>query len=335
MPTTTLYVTGTHCASCKILIEDTLKSQKHVHGVRVDLQNKTVDIDTDTADDATALAVRLRGMLQPHGYDLSAHTPVSQPSRTTIGWPAVLVGLGVLLAFYALQTSGILNVGFGSEVTPVTSMMIGLLASVSSCLAVVGGLVLSLSANMSRDKVSDSKNFMLFHGGRLGGFAILGGVLGAVGGAIGMNFTVSAMLGIAASVVMVLLGLNLVGVFARSSIMLPPGIFTFLRRMECKALAPLMLGVATFFLPCGFTQAMQVVALSSGSFMMGALIMFTFALGTFPVLAFLSFGSTAFAKGKHAPVFFHAAGIVVIGLGVFSLLSGLASLGIIRPLLSL
>ena len=47
---------------------------------------------------------------------------------------------------------------------------------------------------------------MLFHTGRLVSFAVLGGVLGLVGSAIGINFTFTAILGILASVVMLLLG---------------------------------------------------------------------------------------------------------------------------------
>ena len=80
---------------------------------------------------------------------------------------------------------------------------------------------------------------------------------------------------------------------------------------------------------------MQVVALSSGSFMSGLLIMLAFALGTLPMLALLSFGSASFAHSKHAPLFFKSAGVVVIGLGVFALLAGLAGLGIISPLFNI
>jgi sulfite exporter TauE/SafE len=80
---------------------------------------------------------------------------------------------------------------------------------------------------------------------------------------------------------------------------------------------------------------MQVSALSSGSFSSGFLIMFSFALGTLPVLALLSFGSVSFAKSKYAPIFFKSAGVVVIGLGLFALLGGLAGLGIIKPLFNI
>ena len=112
---------------------------------------------------------------------------------------------------------------------------------------------------------------------------------------------------------------------------MPSGIFNFFRKIEHKTLTPIILGFGTFFLPCGFTQSMQIVALSSGSFITGFLIMLAFALGTLPVLALLSFGSTSFSHSKYAPLFFKSAGVFVIGLGTFTLVSGLVGLGIINP----
>lgn len=82
---------------------------------------------------------------------------------------------------------------------------------------------------------------------------------------------------------------------------------------------PILIGAGTFFLPCGFTQSMQIASLSSGSFMGGVLIMLFFALGTFPVLALLSFGSVSFAQSHHAPLFMKSIGIVVIGFGLLTL----------------
>lgn len=78
--------------------------------------------------------------------------------------------------------------------------------------------------------------------------------------------------------------------------MLGGSIFAFFRRIEHKTFTPLIVGFATFFLPCGFTQSMQVAALSSGSFASGLAIMLAFALGTLPMLALLSFGSASFAR---------------------------------------
>ena len=335
MKTHTFHVSGTHCPSCKIFIEDTLNEQTGIERADVDLQKEIVLISTTLDESPHTLAKILTEKIQRNGYSLSVEKKAKEKKDNGVIWQALPIGLAFLALFFIVQKSGILNLGIGGQTTPVTSFIIGLIASVSSCLAIVGGLVLSLSAQVSQDNVSDTKTFTLFHIGRLVSFAVLGGVLGAVGSAIGINFTFTAILGILASVVMLLLGLNLVGVFAKNKVALPSGVFNFFRRIEHKTFTPLILGFATFFLPCGFTQSMQVSALSSGSFMSGLLIMLAFALGTLPMLVLLSFGSASFAHGKHAPLFFKSAGVVVLGLGLFALLAGLAGLGIINPLFNI
>lgn len=331
----TFHVSGTHCASCKIFIEDTLNEQSFVKNARVNLKREIVEIETDSDQDPEALTQILTEKIKSNGYRLSVEKSIKEKQGNDVIWKALPIGLGFLILFFLLQKSGILNLGIGGQTTPATSFIIGLIASVSSCLAIVGGLVLSLSAKVSQDNVSDTKTFLLFHTGRLVSFAVLGGVLGAVGSVIGINFTFTAILGLLASMVMLLLGLNLVGVFAKNKVALPSGIFNFFRRIEHKTFTPLIIGFGTFFLPCGFTQSMQVSALGSGSFISGLLIMLAFAIGTLPMLVLLSFGSASFAHGKHAPLFFKSAGIVVIGLGLFALLAGLAGLGIINPLFNI
>ena len=335
MKTLTFHVSRTHCASCKILIEDVLNEHMGIENAYVNLKQETVSFDTSLDDSQQKLAEVLTEKIKHNGYSLSVEKKTREKKDTGVIWQALPIGLALLALFFIVQKSGILNFGLGGTVTPVTSFIIGLIASVSSCLAVVGGLVLALSATVAQDKISDVRPMMLFHGGRLISFAVLGGVLGAIGSAVGISFTATAILGIIASVVMIVLGLNLVGIFEKNMIALPSGVFSFFRKMEHKTIAPFLVGVGTFFLPCGFTQAMQVAALSSGSFLSGFLIMTAFALGTLPMLALLSFGSASFAQSRHAPLFFKSAGVLVIGLGAFALLAGLAGLGIIDPLFNI
>jgi cation transport ATPase len=224
-------VKGTHCASCKILIEDILNDQDIVKNVHVNLKKETVHIDADSDSTPEELASLLTEKIKSHGYILSAEKITKEKQSDDVIWKAIPIGLVFLALFFILQKSGILNLGIGGKTTPATSFIIGLIASVSSCLAVVGGLVLSLSAKVSQDNVSDTKTFMLFHTGRLVSFAVLGGILGAVGGVVGINFTFTAILGLLASLVMLLLGFNLLGVFAKNKVTLPPGIFNFFRRV--------------------------------------------------------------------------------------------------------
>lgn len=332
MKNITLQVAGTHCASCKILIEDVLQEQRGVIKGSVDLKSETVAIDVDDSISEDSLSADLNKKLQGNGYTFSKEK-LEKKSDSSLAI-AVPIGLALLVGFVLLQKSGVFNLGLGGHTTLWGSFVIGLLASISSCLAVVGGLVLSLSATVSLDNKSDTKPIALFHIGRVGGFAVLGGLLGFLGSQLGISTLFSAVLGLFAAVVMIGLGLNLVGVF-RNFFTLSPALFSKFRKVENTTLAPLLLGIGTFFLPCGFTQSMQVAALASGSLIQGALIMFTFALGTFPVLALLSFGTASFAHTKYAKTLLTSAGVVVTGLGIIGLLTGLAALGIINPVISL
>jgi sulfite exporter TauE/SafE/copper chaperone CopZ len=334
MKTYTFHVSGTHCASCKILIEDILGEQSNISNSWVDLKSETVTLDTEVTDQYSLVKV-LNEKIKDNGYILSVEKIEVEKKDSGVIWRALPIGLIFLVAFYMLQKSGLLNFGIGGKTTPVTSFLIGLVASVSSCLAIVGGLILSLSAKVAQDDNNNKKPFYFFHIGRLASFAILGGLLGLIGKSLGINYIFSAVLGLLAATIMIVLGLNLTGIFKKSKFTLPSGLFSFFRKVEHQTFAPLLLGIGTFFLPCGFTQSMQVAALSSGSFISGLLIMLFFALGTLPMLLLLSFGSASFAHSKHAPLFFKSAGIVVIGLGIFGLLAQLVGLGIINPLFNI
>jgi sulfite exporter TauE/SafE/copper chaperone CopZ len=316
-----------------VLIEDILSEQPGITRVDVDLSKRLVTIEGDLANDREKVAAELSQLIAPHNYALSTEKQYEAREYTTM-LLALPVGAVILLLFYLLQRSGILNLGFTGGLTPITALMVGVIASLSSCLAIVGGLVLSLSANISKD-VSSVRPFFFFHVGRLSGFAFLGGVLGFIGASLSINPSITTMLGILAAVVMIMLGINLLDILhltKRFQLVLPRMAFDRLTKIENGFFAPLLIGIGTFFLPCGFTQAMQVASLSSGSFFGGMTIMGMFALGTLPMLALLSFGSFRFAQSQYAPLFFKSAGVVVIGLGIFSLLASLASLGIINPL---
>jgi sulfite exporter TauE/SafE/copper chaperone CopZ len=284
----TLHVSGTYCASCKILIEDVLSEQDFIKSAEVNLKKEIIEIETDSDKSLQEIVDILNNKIKENGYILSEEKRIIEKVKDGLIWKAIPIGLVFLILFFVLQKSGILNIGIGGEVTPVTGFIIGIIASLSSCLAIVGGLVLSLSAKVAKDdNGSTKKPFILFHTGRLFGFAFLGGILGLIGEVIGINFMLSAILGLIASTVMILLGMNLVGIFKKNKITLPSNIFSFFRKVEHATWAPILVGIGTFFLPCGFTQSMQIASLSSGSFISGFMIMFSFALGTLPVLALL------------------------------------------------
>lgn len=100
-------------------------------------------------------------------------------------------------------------------------------------------------------------------------------------------------------------------------------------------LTPILVGIATFFLPCGFTQSMQLYTLTTGSFLDGGLTMLAFALGTLPVLALVSFSSFSIKNSSKSGIFFKTAGLVVIMFALFNLINSLVVIGLIPPIFTI
>src|SRR3989344_3168818 len=346
--TYTFHVNGMHCSACVVLTDSELGEMPEVSRAKASLKYLNVEVTGDfsalggsasgggeTTPETVAEYLSLK--LKPHGYTLSL-----EKQEHSVKWSDFSIALPVagafIVLFVILQKLGIVNLITGSDVDYGTAFIIGLVASVSTCMAVVGGLVLSMSASFARDgdKVRPQ---ILFHVGRLVSFFVFGGAIGALGSAFELGATSTFVLSFLVAVVLIILGINLLDVFPWAK-KLQPTIPSFIGKHihglknVNHTLTPLLVGVATFFLPCGFTQSMQIYTLTTGSFLTGALIMFTFALGTLPVLSLLSFSSLGIHKKAQSGIFFKTAGLIVIFFGIFNLINSLAAIGVIPPLFS-
>ncbi|OGG38417.1 hypothetical protein A3D55_00955 [Candidatus Jorgensenbacteria bacterium RIFCSPHIGHO2_02_FULL_45_20] len=283
------------------------------------------------------MARDLSEVIKPHGYTLSIERQkhYAKWSDFRLAFP---VALCFIALFIILQKLGIINLVTTSQVGYGTAFVIGLIASVSTCMAVVGGLALSMSANFAKEG-DKARPQILFHLGRLVSFFVLGGLIGVLGSAFQLGATGALALSFVVAIVLLILGINLLDVFPRIKNIQPTMPSFIGKRVHglkniSHTLTPLLIGVATFFLPCGFTQSMQIYTLTTGSFWGGSLIMFTFALGTLPVLALLSFSSLGIHNKAQSGVFFKTAGLVVVFFGIFNLVNALVAFGAIPPFFS-
>ncbi|MEK7565097.1 MAG: sulfite exporter TauE/SafE family protein [Patescibacteria group bacterium] len=332
----TFYVKGMHCKACVVLIESELKELSEISSAEASLKDLSVEVSGNFGDKIPEhIAKDLSEVVKPHGYEL-----LLEKEKHFVKWHDFLIAgpiaLGFILLFIFLQKIGLVNLVNSSKVGFGTAFVIGLIASVSTCMAVVGGLVLSMSANFAKegDKIKPQS---LFHVGRLISFFLLGGIIGAVGSSFQLGGTGVFILSFLVAIILLVLGINLIDVFPWAK-KFQPTLPAFLgKRVHSlkninHTLTPFLIGVATFFLPCGFTQSMQIYTLTTGSFLTGALTMFFFALGTLPVLSLLSFSSLGIHKKAQSGIFFKTAGLVVIFFGIFNLINSLVAIGLIQPL---
>jgi sulfite exporter TauE/SafE/copper chaperone CopZ len=329
------HVSGMHCPACELVIEKKIEKLKVIKNVNAVLSDKKVYLETETGISAAELLAEVNDLIKPHGYEISLtrikHKVNFKDLAIGFGLAAAVVGI-----FFLIQKLGIANILGGRSMSLALVFLIGVVASLSSCMAVAGGLVLSISSSYAKGK-DRVRPLIIFHGARIIGFFLLGGVVGLIGIAFKLTPRFYLVASIILFIVMLILGINLLDIFPffrKLQFRMPKSLSRRITGIEKigNKFAPLLLGILTFFLPCGFTQSMQINAMASGNFLQGALIMLIFALGTLPVLALISFTSVRFSHSLRSVIFFKTAGFIVIFFAIFNFLSALVAAGVISPI---
>ncbi len=349
------YVKGMHCASCEILIEKKILEIPNVKSAEASTDSGRVVVEYEGEKPK---AENLNDIFRKDNYtffeneyvqnkssdshsskDLTKEKNVSNKNSANPVLVAFNVAIVIVIAFLILDRagiSGILNVNSSSSL--ITFFIFGLLAGLSSCAALVGGIVLSMSKQW-HDLYSSEQSYykkiqphIMFNVGRILSYAILGGVLGLVGGRLSISLGFTAFLVIAISFLMIILGLQMIGVAGLRKFQFSMPKFVTRRianesNFKSKHM-PFVMGALTFFLPCGFTITAQTIALLSGSAVQGALIMGVFALGTLPMLLLIGFSSVKlFSKPHLSAMFSKVAGFLVIFFAIFTLVNQMNVLG--------
>jgi sulfite exporter TauE/SafE/copper chaperone CopZ len=324
------YVEGMHCAGCELFVEENLSKDPNIKKVRASLRDQKVLIEGNL-DNVKNIEEKLTSYISSNGYSIVSKKISSHKTQWEQFILAVPIALFLITVFLILQKFGIVDLVNTKELTPSVTFFIGIAASLSTCMAVVGSLVLSISANYEKEsRTKRVSSQVIFHLSRLVSFFLLGGLIGILGATISFNDKSRMVLDIVIALILFILGINLLEIFPifkkfqpRMPRFISKKAFDVEKSNKIKEnsffLFPILLGALTFFLPCGFTQSIQATALQSGDFLKGATTMFIFALGTLPVLALLSFASVQFSKGMKSGVFFKIAGIVVLFFAMISL----------------
>ena len=334
-------VAGMTCRTCERRIERHVGGLPDVQRVTASAARGRVEVVSSRPVPAGALA----RAIEAAGYRVGRTPWLSGDVHV---WLTVGVGLLIVAAIVVLaQVAGFAELASGvgslSEGGLVVALLLGLAAGVSTCLALTGGLVLALSAafearqggNAERSLARRLRPSAVFVAGRVVGFTLLGAALGALGASVTMPPLLVATLMLAVAVLMTILGTRLTGLSPRIaawSPTLPAGLARRLGIDEGAVTAysdgrAAMLGVATFFLPCGFTQAVQVYALSTGSPLFAGAIMGAFAIGTAPGLLALG-GLPTLIPTRSRPVLLRVIGVVVLGFALVNAVAGLRLLGV-------
>lgn len=340
--TTTYSVTGTHCHACEVLIEKEIKSLPGIKSVEVSVPREEVKITYK--NNSKPSLTQLNTIFKESGYGFFQQGSVaSSGAPKTDIFTSLLIVTGILGLFFVLNFLGIFSlVNVNSDSFLPAFFGFGLLAGFSTCAALVGGIVLSLSRQwQSLYSSSDStwqrlQPTIIFNLGRLTLFTAFGALLGYFGSFFRLSLTAGSIITILVSLVMLVLGLQMLNVKWASffNLSLPKSITGSIadEKKFTGRFMPFLMGGFTFFLPCGFTLTSQTLALASGSPVKGGLIMFAFALGTFIPLLLIGYSSAASQKKPLTSAYFsQVAGILVVIFSLYNLSAQASVLGISLP----
>ncbi|MCL4354823.1 sulfite exporter TauE/SafE family protein [Patescibacteria group bacterium] len=342
MDKTEIQIKGMHCSSCEILVEDELLAIPGVNSAKVNYREGKAQVCHEGRLDHGKISRAIQKAGYAIGKDQKPFFSRNIEDYKTFG----IAASSVFIIWYILSSMnvfGATSVASNNYSSLPIVFLVGLTAGISTCMAIVGGLVLGASARFAEahPRATGIQKFtphIFFNIGRIATFFILGGLMGMAGSIFQLSSSVLGILTIGIGLVMLSLGIQLIDLFPRLSAIkftIPKVISRVLgvKSSSEKAYShrnSMVLGGLTFFLPCGFTQAMQLFAMSSGSFWSGSLTMGIFALGTAPGLLGIG-GLTSVVKGAFANIFFKFAGIVLIALAFFNISNGYNLTGIVLP----
>ena len=337
---TRLRIGGMTCVNCQNKIERKLKKTAGI-------QQAAVSYATGYADllfDSDVITLKdIKAVIEKLDYEV-----LPDQTRTEMGRITGLVV--IIISLYALlQHLGILNLlvpgqladgqmGYGML------FVVGLLTSVH-CIAMCGGINLSQCLPKGEAGQGDNGKLALFRSaflynlGRVISYTVIGFVLGLAGmllgggAGTGMSALVQGIFKIVAGCLMVVMGINMLGIFPwmrRFTLRMPRFLAVRLGRKKAASRQPLIVGLLNGLMPCGPLQSMQIVAFASANPFTGAVSMLLFSLGTVPLM--LGLGSLVSALGKKfSRAVMNVGAVLVAVLGLAMLSQGGSLSGLLLP----
>lgn len=326
-----LQVQGMTCAHCELSIEEGLMELDSVKRVQASFSRGRVTL---VYEDHEPSLKAIRKVIESLGYSLEDSKENSRELKEK-RVEALYVLIIILGGYMIFKELGLLN--FTNYFSQVERSMgygvlfvIGLLTSLH-CIAMCGGINLAQSINSIEKSTSTWKPNALYNLGRVISYTLIGGMVGALGSVVTVGGTFRGVVAIFAGVFMVIMGINMTGIFPslrRFNLKMPKFIGKRISGAKQKSTSSFYIGLLNGLMPCGPLQSMQLYALSTGSFAAGALSMFLFSLGTVPLMFGLGALTSKLSK-KFTEKILTIGAVLVVVLGIGMLNNGLALSGIV------
>ena len=326
-------IEGTHCPSCKTLIETEVDILEGIKDIDVNYQTGECQIEFD---ENKISQNKIFETIEKLKYKIREKFPLKEKAPKSFSKRFIIAGVLLILfalGYFLIKYFGLLEILSKLNERRISYWLIFLIGILASfhCVGMCGGLVITYTAKQGRDaQTKKNQSFsphLQYNFGRVISYTAIGAILGGFGSFFGINPIFTGIITLAAGVFMILMGLSLLTDFKwleKIKLRTPSFIARLIygQRHSLKPKGPFIVGLLNGFMPCGPLQAMQLYALASGSFTRGALSMGIYALGTVPLM--FGFGSfiSSISQEKIKQVMKFSGAIVII-LGLLMLNRGL------------
>ncbi|MDR2767572.1 MAG: sulfite exporter TauE/SafE family protein, partial [Treponema sp.] len=266
MKTTMIRIGGMTCISCQNRIEKKLKSTIGVENAAVSFNAGTAAVTYNTSvvtmKEITEAIEKLDYRVLDGKSDGKHRTDFSHIAGTVIiivSLYVLLQGLGIsaITSAFPLAEAGM---GYGML------FVIGLVTSVH-CAAMCGGINLSQCIPQMAARPEGGGRWeallpgILYNGGRVISYTAVGIIVGALGSVITVSGRFQGAVQLAAGVFMVIMGINMLGIFPALRRFNPRMPKIFAKKIDEQKAGnknPLFIGLLNGLMPCGPLQAMQL-----------------------------------------------------------------------------
>ena len=297
-------VYGMKCNSCELSVEHEINKLKGITNVSADHENSMVIV---TYDDELCDDNKIKNAIKNSGFSSSNNLLIKVLCLSIIVISMFFLGnnplTGNQTSFSNIETSFIML------------FVLGFFTSFH-CIGMCGGILLTQTINKNENNLCKKSSFLTairYNIGRIISYTIIGGIVGALGSIFSATAQIQNLIKIVAGVFMIISGLHMIGIKIFNNIRSP----IYFKKSTCvnNHKNPFIVGYLSGFLPCGPLQTIQLYALSSGSFIMGASSMFVFSLGTLPIMLTFAYFSSRINRLFNESIYKYV-GVLIVILGI-------------------
>lgn len=320
----TVYVQWMDCVSCETVLRDSLDTLPSIKVLSLTHKTWKMTIEYTSKNDVK----ELEKLLKKHDYALVEEQTQNTSSREKnidkrieqfAIWWWILVLLRAFTQFDLTQYIW----DYWPTMWLWVAFLVWLVACGSSCLAVTWWIIVSyVEALEDKNWVNLLKVQWLFHVWRMLAFVWWWALLWYVGQTIQISPSVNAILMMIVWIILAYVWLQIFWIvpsITKRWFHLPWWAEKLIKKFNNPQYA-LLVGALTFFLPCGFTQSMQLFAMQTGSALEWALMLGAYWLWTVPLLLWLWLSAWYF-KSKMR-LFNKVIAVLLVAFGLITFANG-------------